>query len=884
MKRSPLSLLQISRFFIIGWMLVWLSACGGSGGSSPPHNQTQAPVITSTSTSVAGSASVNPTAGDTVVFTTTVQGGSGNYAYSWDFGDSSEALAGQSVEHAYGNPNTYSVKLTVTDTATGLSAVSQFDLVVSAALSAEITSTVPANPVVGEKIAFTATANGGIGDYSYAWDLGDGSTATGTTANHTYAAAGHFTVTLTVKDSAGKTATATQAVTVGAGLGATITAPSSIIAGTAATFTGAGTGGTGTYSSYSWNFGDGTAAVTSAKPSHTFAATGTFTVTLTVKDSSGKTATATKGVMVGAALSTSFTVTPASPIAGVAATFTSAPTGGSGSYTYAWAFGDGGTSTVAKPSHTYAVGGPYTVTLTVKDSSGKTATASSPVTVGYPTLTAAITQNTPVNPDTGVTVSLAGLAGGGSGSYTYAWTFGDTTTSSGASVSHAYSTKGTYTVTLTVTDTVSNQSVQATPATVYVYAPLVASIGTLNPATPRVNQIATFSGAGGGGKAAYTAFTWDFGDGSTGSGASVTHTFKKMGPFTVKLTVTDSRGKTASATKTVTTTPIGYASGTVQYRGVNLSGAEWGSGSFSVLDSSYYPNATETAYFAGKNMNLIRFPFRWERLQRSLNGAFDAIELAKIKTSVNYALQTGQYVVLDQHNSARYAVSGTEYLVGSSQVPISAFADFWGKLAAEYKNEPRVMFGLTNEPHDMKTSTLVSAYNAAIVAIRAAGATNTVLVSGNGYSSASGWNSLIYVDGEFSTNATHMLQVVDSTNNIVFEAHQYLDSNGSGAGTECVSTTIGAERLATFTNWLKTNGKRGYLGEFGTPNTATCQSAVIGMLQHMKDNASVYFGWTWWAAGSKWDWDPKNPYILNLEPYSDGSDRPQMGWTLPYLQ
>jgi PKD repeat protein len=537
-------------------------------------------------------------------------------------------------------------------------------------------------------------------------------------------------VTLTVKDSAGKTATATQTVTVNAGLGATITAPSSIVAGTAATFSGAGTGGTGTYNSYSWNFGDGTAAVTGAKPSHTFTAAGSYIVTLTVKDSANKTATATQEVTVNGAL------------------------------------------------------------------------------------TARISKNTPVNPDTGVTVSLSASASGGTGTRTYAWNFGDGATATGASVSHAYSTKGTYTVTLTVTDA-GGQSVQKT-ATVAVYDPLQASIATPSPATPRVNQSTAFSGTGSGGKASYTAYNWDFGDGSTGSGASVTHTYTKMGPFTATLTVTDSRGKTASATKTVTTTPIGYASGTVQYRGVNLSGAEWGSGSYGVLDSSYYPNATETKYFAGKNMNLIRFPFRWERLQRSLYGAFDATELAKIQTSVNYALQAGQYVVLDQHNYARYAIGSTEYTVGSSQVPISAFADFWGKLAAIYKNEPRVMFGLTNEPHDMKTSTLVSAYNAAIVAIRNAGATsNTILVSGNAYSTAAAWNAPIFVDWELSSNATHMLQVVDPANKIVFEAHQYLDSNASGGGTECVSSTIGAERLATFTDWLKTNGKRGYMSHPG---------------------------------------------------------------------
>jgi endoglucanase len=801
MKKCPLSWLQTLRFLLIGWMLVWLSACGGSsGGGSQTDNRTQAPVITSTSTSVAGTTSVSPAVGETVVFATTVQGGSGNYAYSWYFGDGSEVLAGQSVEHTYSSPNTYSVKLIVTDTDTGLNTDSQFDLVVSAALSAEIASIVPAKPVVGANVVFSAAAAGGVGDYTYAWDFGDGVTTTGITSSHTFATAGSFTVTLTVKDSSGKTATASTAVTVGAGLGATITAPATLIAGTAASFTGAGIGGTGSYSSYSWNFGDGTAAATGAKPSHTFATAGSFTVTLTVKDSSGKTATATQAV-----------------------------------------------------------------------------------TVNYPTLTVAITQNSPANPDTGVTVSFAGLAGGGSGSYTYAWTFGDTSTGNGASVSHAYSAKGTYTVTLTVTDTVSNQTTQATSATVYVYAPLTATIGTPSPATPKVNQNMSLSGSGSGGKASYTAYAWDFGDGTTGSGTNVTHTYTKMGPFTVTLTVTDSRGITAPRTKAVTTLPIDYTSGTVKYRGVNLSGAEWGGFPKTPLPVyPYYPNQMEATYFSGKNMNLMRFPFRWERLQPTLNGALDATELTKIKTSVNYALAAGQYVVLDQHNSARYAPASTEYLVGSAEVPVSAFANFWGKLAAEYKNEPRVMFGLTNEPYDIKFSTLVSAYNAAIVAIRATGAKNTVFVSGNQWSSASAWNNFMFVGGEPNSNGLSLLGVTDSGNNLVFEAHQYLDQAGTGYGTECYSSTVGADKLSAFTSWLKTSGKRGYLGEFGAPNTTTCQTAVTGMLQHMKDNASVYVGWSWWAAGA--GWGKKDPLGLNIEPYDDGSDDPKINWLVPFLQ
>jgi endoglucanase len=56
------------------------------------------------------------------------------------------------------------------------------------------------------------------------------------------------------------------------------------------------------------------------------------------------------------------------------------------------------------------------------------------------------------------------------------------------------------------------------------------------------------------------------------------------------------------------------------------------------------------------------------------------------------------------------------------------------------------------------------------------------------------------------------------------EMHQYLDSDGSGTSATCVSSTIGAERLAAATAWLKANNLKGFLGEIGAGNNAACIS------------------------------------------------------------
>ena len=184
----------------------------------------------------------------------------------------------------------------------------------------------------------------------------------------------------------------------------------------------------------------------------------------------------------------------------------------------------------------------------------------------------------------------------------------------------------------------------------------------------------------------------------------------------------------------------------------------------------------------------------------------------------------------------------------------------------------------------MVTETWANAANAAIVAIRATSATNTITVPGNQWTGAWAWSDTFYG----TSNAVAMLTVTDSGNNMLFEVHQYLDADKSGgAANPCVSTTIGSERLANFTAWLKTNHRRGLLGEIGAPNNATCDAAVTDALTYVKNNADVWAGWLWWAAGPWW-----GSYTMSIEPAWNGDwatngtasgDKPQMQLLAPYL-
>jgi PKD repeat protein len=146
----------------------------------------------------------------------------------------------------------------------------------------------------------------------------------------------------------------------------------------ACSFDGGGSSDTdGSIASYTWSFGDGSAPAAGSTTQHSYAQGGSYTVTLTVTDDGGSTAS----------MSTALTVEP--PNVAPAALFTSscagvtcsvdagASTDGDGTVVaYSWSFGDGATGTGRTAQHAYAGAGTYAVTLTVTDDDGATATVS----------------------------------------------------------------------------------------------------------------------------------------------------------------------------------------------------------------------------------------------------------------------------------------------------------------------------------------------------------------------------------------------------------------------------------------------------------------------------------------------------------------------------
>jgi endoglucanase len=307
-------------------------------------------------------------------------------------------------------------------------------------------------------------------------------------------------------------------------------------------------------------------------------------------------------------------------------------------------------------------------------------------------------------------------------------------------------------------------------------------------------------------------------------------------------------------------------------RGWALAGAEfgvdpWGNGAIpGVYGTNYtYPTLAEAVWSKDKGATVVRLPVRIERLQPQAFGPLDATELGRVHGFTDGATALGLSVIIDPHNYARR---------GTALIQPADLASFWGKVAASFAGNPRVVFSVINEPHDMTTEAVVALEQAALNAIRGTGAKQLVLVQGNGWDGAADWSSTWYG----TANAVAMLGIVDPTGGpIAYEVHQYLDVNG-GNSPACVSATIGSERLSGFTSWLRANGRRGFLGEVGIAANATCMAALDDMLHHVEASADVWLGWTYWAAGPWWgtSW-------MAVEPGPGSVDAPQMAVLGPHL-
>ena len=269
------------------------------------------------------------------------------------------------------------------------------------ASSQELLASVSASSTIGEApFTLTFDGTGSTGPItSYNWSFGDGETATGATATHTYQLAGYYYATLSVRDNEGLTRQETMVITVTKPSTSqpegqpTAVIASSIAVGQApfnVKFDGSGSTSTQPpITTYDWDFGDGNSGM-GETAAHTFTEAGTYHTILTVTDSIGLTGQTNTPIIItqpppGANIppAVSFTATPNSGTAPLTVSLdASASADSDGTISrYSWSFGDGSAATGTSVEHTFVEVADYTVTLQVTDDDGDSALASKTISV-----------------------------------------------------------------------------------------------------------------------------------------------------------------------------------------------------------------------------------------------------------------------------------------------------------------------------------------------------------------------------------------------------------------------------------------------------------------------------------------------------------------------
>lgn len=423
-------------------------------------------------------------------------------SWFWDFGDGVTSTA-QNPIHTYSNAGNYLICLTVTS----ICGSSQVCLPVAVSC---------APPAAGfevqiSNLTVTLTDDSSPDVVSWLWNFGDGNTSTQQNPTHTFAAPGTYTICQTVTSDCSSNQVCLD-VTVSCDTPtANFVAQPNLATVVLTDFSGPGV------TSWLWNFGDGNTS-TEQNPTHTYTTSGTYTICLIATNDCGSDQHCQ-----------SVTINCPAPIADFTTqtnSFTTSFTDNSSNVPIAWFwdFGDGNTSTLQNPTHTYAQTGNYTVCLTVTNNCGQSSTCEA-ITIACPVPQAIFSTQS-----NDYTVFFNDNSSNQPTSWT--WNFGDGNTSSLQNPSHTYAAEGMYTVCLTASNNCGETSYCET-ITVSCPEPEAGFTNQNN------NLIASFTDISNNNP---SSWQWNFGDGNTSTEQNPTHTYFVPGSYTVCLTATNGCG------------------------------------------------------------------------------------------------------------------------------------------------------------------------------------------------------------------------------------------------------------------------------------------------------------------------------------------------------
>ncbi|MBI1341460.1 MAG: PKD domain-containing protein [Terrimonas sp.] len=458
-------------------------------------------------------------------FTDLSTAGSGNSITSWEwsFGDGAVSTQ-QNPSHNYNITGNYSVTLKVTNDKGCIKTVTKNQFIqVSQGVTASFLNTSPnvCRPPVD--ISFNNTTTG-PGTISYTWYFGDGGTSNLTNPNHIYNTPGNFNVSLVATSSQGCTDSLVKGNAVVIDTIITdFTAPDSICVADSVHFINASIP---TPLGSTWDFGDGTNS-SLAHPTKSYSTPGAYTIKL-INNFNTCLDSVSKIIQVIPPPVTDFVAPDKNKCQPpFTVSFQDLTTGNPVSWF--WNFGDGGTSTLQNPSHTYNSYGLFSVTLITTNSTGcsDTTTKSQYIRIVRPVITF---NDLPAQGCAPFTVNFSAGITGVDGVTSYLWNFGDGNTSSLPTPSHTYNMLGAYTVSLTITTATGCTETLSLGNAVKAGSSPVADFSISND-TSCLSQAIQFTDL----SVPSDDWLWDFGNGATSTLKNPLYQYTNPGTYSVKL-------------------------------------------------------------------------------------------------------------------------------------------------------------------------------------------------------------------------------------------------------------------------------------------------------------------------------------------------------------
>jgi gliding motility-associated-like protein len=410
--------------------------------------------------------------------------------------------------------------------------------------------TIGTNGCVSDAVQFTNTSvTNGRPAYSWSWQFGDGGTASTSNATHSYAVADTFTVSYSIITDIGCLSdTATKQLILTPTPVARFGFSPPACGGHAVTFTDTSTASGSTLVKWTWDFGDGSMpviATTGMPQQHSYAVPNTYTVTLTVQNENG-----CQSLLASHSITIHPNPVPAFTMGGgclpaAAINFTNASTiadGTQAGFAYTWRFGDGATSALPNPQHTYTSAGPFSARLVVTSAAGCADSITLAVTTIYSQPVAVFVPSVP-EVCLGGSVNFTESSTVASGTVTqWRWLFGDNTTSALQNPSHTYAVAGTDSVKLVAVSDRGCPSDTARQAIIVNPLP-VASFNVSSPSCE--TRALTFTDISLPLAGTIVQWSWDLGNGTTfvsSNNTPFTHSYATAGLYPASLQVQTNKG------------------------------------------------------------------------------------------------------------------------------------------------------------------------------------------------------------------------------------------------------------------------------------------------------------------------------------------------------